>query len=172
LVTGASKGIGDAIAQNLAAEGASVVVNDAFHKEDGNREVTEITQDGGKAIAIQANVSRKPMSSSCVAEAENVFGRVDILVNNAGVYEFRPLESPQRRALSAAFGHPCPRPDPGLAAGREAFRFLRREHHQYRFLAREQHGECHEGCSECGHNNARHRVGAAEHPRQFHQPGW
>jgi 3-oxoacyl-[acyl-carrier protein] reductase len=96
---GRDRGDCNAIAQYLAVEGASVVVNDASHKEDGDREVTEITNRMVARIAIQANVSRKPMSSSCFAEAENGFGRVDILVRNAGVCEFRPLESSQRRAL-------------------------------------------------------------------------
>jgi 3-oxoacyl-[acyl-carrier protein] reductase len=92
VVTGASKGIGAAIAKHLAAEGASVVVNYSSSKEGADRVVAEIVKDGGKAIAVGANVAKKPEIERLFAETKKVFGRVDILVNNAGVYEFRPIE--------------------------------------------------------------------------------
>ena len=92
VVTGASKGIGAGIAKELAAVGASVVVNYASAKQDADRVVDEISKAGGKAIAIQGNVARKADVERLFAEAEKVFGKLDILVNNAGVYEFVPLE--------------------------------------------------------------------------------
>lgn len=92
VVTGASKGIGAGIALRLAAEGASVVVNYSSAKADAERVVNEIVQAGGKAIAVQANLSRQEDISRLFAETRAGFGRLDILVNNAGVYEFAPLE--------------------------------------------------------------------------------
>jgi 3-oxoacyl-[acyl-carrier protein] reductase len=91
VVTGASKGIGASIAKHLAAEGASVVVNYASSKKDADRVVAEITSDGGKAVAVQANVAKHAEITRLFAETKKTFGKLDILVNNAGVYEFRPL---------------------------------------------------------------------------------
>jgi 3-oxoacyl-[acyl-carrier protein] reductase len=93
LVTGASKGIGASIARQLAAEGASVVVNYASSKKDADRVVSEITGNGGKAVAIQANVSKPADVERLFAETKKAYGRLDILINNAGVYEFSPLEN-------------------------------------------------------------------------------
>src|SRR6266478_2494056 len=90
VVTGASKGIGAAIAQQLAAEGAAVVVNYASSKAGADRVVAEITGNGGKAIAVGADVSKHVDIQRLFAEAKKAFGRLDILVNNAGVYEFAP----------------------------------------------------------------------------------
>ncbi|MBD2627725.1 MULTISPECIES: SDR family NAD(P)-dependent oxidoreductase [Nostocaceae] len=92
VVTGASKGIGAAIAKHLAAEGASVVVNYASSQEGANRVVDEIVSKGGKAIAVQANVAKKAEIEHLFAETQQAFGKLDILVNNAGIYEFSPLE--------------------------------------------------------------------------------
>src|SRR6516165_3081315 len=92
VVTGASKGIGAGIAKQLAAEGASVVINYASAKQDADRVVDEISKRGGKAIAIQGSVAKKAEVARVFAEAEKAFGKIDILVNNAGVYEFVPLE--------------------------------------------------------------------------------
>ncbi|MGH9547661.1 MAG: SDR family NAD(P)-dependent oxidoreductase [Terriglobales bacterium] len=92
VVTGASKGIGAAIARHLAAEGASVVVNYSSSKEGADRVVSEIVREGGKAIAVQANVSEQKQIERLLSETKKAFGRLDILVNNAGVYEFLPLE--------------------------------------------------------------------------------
>src|ERR1700741_1372170 len=92
VVTGASKGIGAAISIALAAEGASVVVNYASSKEGADRVVKEITGKGGKAIAVQADVSKKPDVTRLFAETKKAYGKLNILVNNAGVYEFAPLE--------------------------------------------------------------------------------
>ncbi len=91
VVTGASKGIGAAIARHLAAEGAAVVVNYSSSKEGADRVVSEIVREGGKAVALQANVSEQKEIERLLSETKKAFGRLDILVNNAGVYEFVPL---------------------------------------------------------------------------------
>jgi len=93
IVTGASKGIGAEIARQLAAEGASVVVNYASSKDGADRVVDEIAKRGGKAIAVQADVAKKNDIERLFAETKNAFGRLDILVNNAGVYQFTPIEA-------------------------------------------------------------------------------
>ena len=93
VVTGASKGIGAAIAKHLAAEGAAVVVNYSSSKSGGYRVVSEIIRDGGKAVAVQADVSKQKDIERLFTETKKAFGRLDILVNNAGIYEFIPLAS-------------------------------------------------------------------------------
>jgi len=92
VVTGASKGIGAAIAKHLAAEGAAVVVNYASSKEGADRVVAQIAGQGGKAVAVQANVAKKADIDLLFAATKKAFGKLDILVNNAGIYEFSPLE--------------------------------------------------------------------------------
>ena len=92
VVTGASKGIGAEIALQLAAAGASVVVNYSSSKAGADKVVGQITDNGGKAIAVQANVSEQADIKKLFAEAKKAFGKVDILVNNAGIYEFAPIE--------------------------------------------------------------------------------
>jgi 3-oxoacyl-[acyl-carrier protein] reductase len=93
VVTGASKGIGAAIAAHLAREGASVVVNYSSSKEGAERVVNEITRRGGKAVAVQGNMTKEAEVKRLFADAKKAFGKVDVLVNNAGIYEFAPLES-------------------------------------------------------------------------------
>lgn len=93
VVTGASKGIGAAIARQLAAEGASVVVNYSSSKDGATRVVNEITGNGGKAVAVQADVAKEADVRRLFAETREKFGRLDVLVNNAGIYEFAPLEN-------------------------------------------------------------------------------
>jgi 3-oxoacyl-[acyl-carrier protein] reductase len=92
VVTGASKGIGASIAKHLAAEGASVVVNYASSKKDADRVVSEITSNGGKAIAVQASVAKPAEVERLFAETKKAYGKLDILINNAGVYDLQPLE--------------------------------------------------------------------------------
>jgi 3-oxoacyl-[acyl-carrier protein] reductase len=92
VVTGASKGIGAAIAEHLAAEGAAVVVNYASSKEGAERVVAKIKSAGGKAVAVQADLSKPADIRRLFDETKKAFGKLDVLVNNAGVYEFIPLE--------------------------------------------------------------------------------
>jgi len=93
IVTGASKGIGAAVAVHLAAEGADVVVNYASSRHDADRVVSEIIAKGRKAIAVQANLAKEADVRRLFAESKKAFGRLDILVNNAGIYEFAPLDA-------------------------------------------------------------------------------
>lgn len=93
LVTGASKGIGAAIAKELASQGAAVAVNYSSSKEAAEKVVAEIKKAGGKAIAIQANVAEPDSVGPLVSTVVKTFGPIDILVNNAGIYEIGPLEA-------------------------------------------------------------------------------
>ncbi|HEX3152436.1 MAG TPA: glucose 1-dehydrogenase [Gemmataceae bacterium] len=93
VVTGASKGIGAEIARQLAAEGASVVVNYASSKAGGDKVVADIISKGGRAIAVQADVAKEADIRKLFAETIKSYDRVDILVNNAGIYEFAPIEN-------------------------------------------------------------------------------
>src|SRR5450755_448577 len=92
IVTGASKGIGASIAKHLAAAGASVVVNYSSSKEGADRVVAEIVRDGGKAVAVKADVAKSADIDRLFVESKKAFGALDILVNNAGIYEFSPIE--------------------------------------------------------------------------------
>ena len=92
VVTGASKGIGAGIAKGLAAAGAAVVVNYASSKEGANRVVDEIVESGGKALAVQGDVSKPSDVKRIFAETKKAFGRLNVLVNNAAVYQFARLE--------------------------------------------------------------------------------
>jgi 3-oxoacyl-[acyl-carrier protein] reductase len=85
IVTGASRGIGKAIAKTLASEGARVVVNYVHGASEANRAVEEIKAAGGKAMAVAADVSEKNQAGRLVDETVKAFGRLDVLVNNAGV---------------------------------------------------------------------------------------
>jgi 3-oxoacyl-[acyl-carrier protein] reductase len=93
VVTGASKGIGAAIAKALAAEGASVVVNYASSQAGADAVVTAITQAGGKAVAVRGDVAKVADAQGIIDAAIETYGRLDVLVNNSGVYEFAPLEN-------------------------------------------------------------------------------
>ncbi len=93
VVTGASKGIGAAIAKSLAAAGASVVVNYASSKSGADKVVDTITQAGGTAVSVGGDVSKAADAQAIIATAIGNFGRLDILVNNSGVFEFTPLDA-------------------------------------------------------------------------------
>ncbi|MFL9992489.1 3-oxoacyl-[acyl-carrier protein] reductase [Burkholderia sp. GAS332] len=93
VVTGASKGIGAAIAKALAAQGASVVVNYASSKAGADDVVAAITAAGGKAVAVAGDVSKAPDATGIIDAAVETYGRLDILVNNSGVYEMAPIEA-------------------------------------------------------------------------------
>jgi 3-oxoacyl-[acyl-carrier protein] reductase len=93
IVTGASKGIGAGIAKAFAAEGAAVVVNYAASRRDADAVVVDIAATGGRAYAIQADVSKSQDVKRLIAETRDAFGRIDILVNNAGIYRFSPIEA-------------------------------------------------------------------------------
>jgi 3-oxoacyl-[acyl-carrier protein] reductase len=93
LVTGASKGIGAAIARELAARGAAVAVNYSSSKAAAEKVVSEIQAAGGKAIAVQANLSEPDAAGPLVEKTVKQLGPISVLVNNAGVYEFGPIEA-------------------------------------------------------------------------------
>jgi len=104
VVTGASKGIGARIAKDLAAEGASVVVNYASSKQGADKVVSEITAKGGKAIAVQGDVSKEQDIKRLFTETKQAYGKLDILVNNAGIYEFQPLDQVTVESFNRQFG--------------------------------------------------------------------
>jgi 3-oxoacyl-[acyl-carrier protein] reductase len=103
LVTGASKGIGAGIAKALAAEGASVVVNYSSSKEGADRVVKEITAKGGKAIAVQGDVSKQADITRLLAETKKAYGKLNTLVNNAGIYQFAPLDGVTEELFHSQF---------------------------------------------------------------------
>jgi len=103
VVTGASKGIGASIAKHFAAEGAKVVVNYASSKEGADSVVKEITDKGGAAISVQADVSKEADVTRLFEEAKNAFGSLDILVNNAVFQQFLPIEQASADAFHQHF---------------------------------------------------------------------
>jgi 3-oxoacyl-[acyl-carrier protein] reductase len=104
VVTGASKGIGAAIARALGGDGAAVVVNYAADRQGAERTVAEIAKRGGKAIAVRADVSKPADVTRLFAETKQAFGRLDVLVNNAGVYNFFPVEELSEAEFQRQFG--------------------------------------------------------------------
>jgi 3-oxoacyl-[acyl-carrier protein] reductase len=103
VVTGASKGIGASIARHFAAEGASVVVNYASSKEDAEKVVKTISDKGGRAIAIQGDVSKKSDVIRLFEDTKKAFGSLDILVNNAGIYPAANIEDVTEESFHKLF---------------------------------------------------------------------
>lgn len=103
IVTGASKGIGAAIAKGLGAAGAAVVVNYASSREGADRVVAEITGRGGRAVAVQGDVAKAADVRRLFEETQRAFGTLDVLVNNAGVYQLEPIESVVEDAFHRQF---------------------------------------------------------------------
>jgi 3-oxoacyl-[acyl-carrier protein] reductase len=93
VITGASKGIGAAIAKAFASEGASVVVNYSSSRDGADAVVKEITESGGKAVAVRGDVTKQADTQAIVNAAIENYGKLDIVVNNSGVYEFAPVEA-------------------------------------------------------------------------------
>jgi 3-oxoacyl-[acyl-carrier protein] reductase len=122
IVTGASKGIGAAIAKAFGAAGASVVVNYASSREGADRVVEEIVRRDGKAIAVQGDVSKLPDIQRLLEATKTAFGPVDVLVNNAGVYQFAPLEAVTEEEFQREFGINVLGP---LLLTREALKYFR-----------------------------------------------
>jgi 3-oxoacyl-[acyl-carrier protein] reductase len=104
VVTGASKGIGAAIARALGAAGASVVVNYASDKTGAEKAVADIKAKGGKAVTVQGDVSKSADVKRLFEETRKVFGKLDVLVNNAGVFKFAPLEQADEAEYQRQFG--------------------------------------------------------------------
>ncbi len=104
VVTGASKGIGAAIARSLGAAGASVVVNYSASKEDADSVVADIAASGGNAIAVKGDVAKAADVRRLFAETKKAFDTLDVLVNNAGVYKFLPLEDITEDEFHREFG--------------------------------------------------------------------
>jgi 3-oxoacyl-[acyl-carrier protein] reductase len=92
IVTGASKGIGAAVAKGLAAAGAAVVVNYASDKKGADRAVAEIAANGGRAVAIRADMSKAAEVKKLFEETQKALGPPNVLVNNAGIFEFGPVQ--------------------------------------------------------------------------------
>lgn len=105
IVTGASKGIGAAIAKEAAKEGAKVIVNYFSDQSGAEAVVQHITAQGGTAIALQANVTKAQDVKQLLQEAVQQFGKLDVLINNAGVYTFEPLEAFTEAAYRRQFDH-------------------------------------------------------------------
>ncbi|QJD98395.1 glucose 1-dehydrogenase [Mucilaginibacter robiniae] len=104
VVTGASKGIGAAIAKQLAIEGAAVIVNYASAQEDAELVVAEIVNNGGQAIAVKADVSKANDVDRLFTETVKQYGKVNILVNNAGIYQWGPIEDVTEEGFYHQFG--------------------------------------------------------------------
>ncbi len=103
LVTGASKGIGAAIARELASRGAAVAVNYSGSKAEAESVVADIKAAGGRAIAVQANLSDPDAIGPLVAKTVKELGPIDVLVNNAGIYDFAPIEAVTPEHFSKQF---------------------------------------------------------------------
>src|SRR5258708_32780497 len=103
IVTGASKGIGAAIARGLAAAGATVAVSYSSSKEGADRTIAEITNNGGRAIAVKGDVGKAADVKRLFEETEKALGSPSVLVNNAGGFQFAPVEAISEKELHREF---------------------------------------------------------------------
>ena len=140
IVTGASKGIGAAAAKALAAEGAAVAVNYSSGKEGAERVVSQITREGGKAIAIQADVSKAADVKRMFEETKKALGSVDVLVNNAGVFQFDPLEAITEKEFHREFDINVLGMILSTQEALNYFPAQRRQHRQYQFHRQRESG--------------------------------
>jgi NAD(P)-dependent dehydrogenase (short-subunit alcohol dehydrogenase family) len=175
IVTGASKGIGAGIATALAGVGARVAVNYSSDREGAERVAKAITDNGGRAIAIGADVSKAAEVARLFKEVDAAFGRLDILVNNAGVFRFGAIAEITEQNFHLHYDINVSRGDSHRAGGDQAVRDRRREHHQpqlYRRLASGA-GSPAVRFHERRHRNADQgigaRTGAAQDTRQRHR---
>jgi 3-oxoacyl-[acyl-carrier protein] reductase len=176
VVTGASKGIGAAIARSLAAEGASVVVNYASSKAGAESVVAAIIKAGGKAIAVGGDVAKAAEAQGIIDAAVKTYGRLDILVNNSGVYEFAPIEALTEESFhrqfninvlglllttQAAVKH--------LGEGASIINISSGRHPHYSAEQRRLYRN--QGRGRCDHQRARQGTWGKEDPCECHQPG-
>ena len=172
IVTGASKGIGAAIAKGLAEAGASVVVNYASSKDGAERVVAEIEKAGGKAVAVHGSVAKAAEVKRLFVEAHEAYGRLDILVNNAGVYAVRSDRGRDRGRVPPRVRHQRARPDPRDAGSGEALRRRGRQRDQHQLggeherPGRRDRLRRHQGRARPDHAQPRDRARAEEDPRQ------
>ncbi|WP_372756440.1 SDR family oxidoreductase [Mariniflexile sp.] len=103
LITGASKGIGKEIAFLLAENGAKVVVNHSNSEAEANDTVSEIMKNGGEAIAIKADVSKKNEVTQLFDKAIEVYGKIDVLINNAGILICEKLKNNTQEDFNRLF---------------------------------------------------------------------
>jgi 3-oxoacyl-[acyl-carrier protein] reductase len=103
IITGASRGIGRAIALRLARDGFAVVVNYVNHPREAENAVGEIRKDGSQAIAVQADVSKATDVARLFDEAEHAFGGIDVLVNNAGIMPAKPIVETENELFERTF---------------------------------------------------------------------
>ena len=136
VVTGASKGIGAAIAKALSAAGAAVVVNYSASKEDADRIVADIKAKGGKAIAVKGDVAKADDMVRLFEETKKTFGRMDVLVNNAGIYRFARLEEITEDEFHQHFNINVLGTILATRRGGKVFRVEWRQRHQHEFYCK------------------------------------
>ncbi len=177
VVTGASKGIGAAIAKHLAAAGATVVVGYSSSKEGAEKTVADIAARGGKAIAVKASVPDEAEIAALFDTVKKKYGKIDILVNNAGVYEFSPLDGFTLEHYNRQFNTNVLGVLLTTQSGLAAVPAERRQRGQYKF--RGQHAGAANGLGVFGHQGSdrfhhplpRQGTGAPQNPRQCRESG-
>jgi hypothetical protein len=172
IVTGASKGIGAAIARGLAAAGAAVAVNYSSGKDGADRTVAEITSNGGKAIAIQGNVGKATDVRRFFEETEKALGSPKRAGEQRRRLSVRALRGDHRKGIPSRIRHQCPGPVPDDSGSVEALPGQWRQHHKYQFdRQRESRTELvslfgDQGCGRYPHDGAGQGTGATKHSGQ------